>query len=312
MVRRFWVWVTLLLCLVPAGAAAQTADACGVADGFQGLRRTDPFPRGEVVLTFDDGPQPKATARLLELLEEERLPATFFVVGVWIRADTYQLIARMVASGHEVGNHTYSHDELLTRRGWGIDYVQGQYALTHVLIELSLLATSPSEFGQLYRRVIGSKPGRPLSPAQVRARWRSIEQEHFALLAERGYEAGRRVYPLRFLRPPGGIPYEGRWPQSMRDEHAAAALRLGLRTVLWHGISGDTVRGRLNDATFLQRNVRFHSQRGGVLLFHDRMRRDAMKHALHQLATDPGLRVVSLGSAVDAKYACQPSTVASR
>lgn len=303
MARGFWVWVLAVLCLRPGEA---------LADGFQGLARTDPFERGEVVLTFDDGPQPQATRKLLDLLDAERLPAAFFVVGLWIRTDTYQLIQRMVASGHEVGTHTYSHDERLTRRGWGVDYVQAQYALTHVLVELALLATSPDDFARLYLRVMGSKPGRPLSPAQVRARFRGIEQRHGALLAERGYSAERRVYPMRFARPPGGMPYEGRWPKAMRDEHEGAIARLGMLTVLWHGISGDTVRGRSNDRQFLQQNVRYHSRRGGVLLFHDRMRHDAMKSALESLARDPALRVVSLSRAVEAKYASRSSALAAR
>lgn len=303
MKRCFWLWVVAALCLLPA--AARATECSGLdEDGFQGLRRTDRFGRGRVVLTFDDGPQPSSTRKVLDVLDEERLQATFFVVGWWIRADTYHLIQRMVASGHDIGNHTYSHDERLTRRGWGVDYVQGQYVLAHVLIELSLLATSPKDFGALYRRVFESKPGRLLSPAQVRARWRRIEQNHLELLAERGYGAERRVYPLLFARPPGGMPYEGSWPKSMRSEHEAALARLGLLTVLWHGISGDTVLGRLDDATFLQRNVRFHSRRGGILLLHDRMRHDAMKASLRTLAGDSALRVVSLRSAVEEKYAC--------
>jgi peptidoglycan/xylan/chitin deacetylase (PgdA/CDA1 family) len=310
MARLFWVWAAWLSFVGaawPAPAAAEEAAAsCGLPDdGFQGLRRTDPFERGQVVLTFDDGPQPAPTKKLLDALDEQRLPATFFVVGLWIRSSTYQLIQRMAASGYEIGTHTYSHDEQLTRRGWGVDYVEGQYALTHVLVELALLATSPEDFDQLYRRAFERKPGRPLSPAQVRARWRAIERNHLALLAERGFDPEHRVYRMLFARPPGGIPYEGRWPKSMRDEHEAALRRLGLLNVLWHGISGDTVLGRLNDSEFLQRNVRFYAKRGGILLMHDRMRRDALAAALARLAQDPSLHVTSLRSAVSAKYSCE-------
>jgi peptidoglycan/xylan/chitin deacetylase (PgdA/CDA1 family) len=314
MTRFFWAWVAVLWCICGAAAPVFAADAppsaappavCVLDDAaYQGLRRTDAFAPGEVVLTFDDGPQPLPTKKLLDLLDEHGFKATFFVVGLWVRADTYQLIQRMVQSGHDVGTHTYSHDEYLTRRGWGVDYIEGQYALTHVMVELALLATSPKDFKQLYQRVVGHKPGVVLTKAQVRTQWRSIERNHLKLLVERGFGAGHRLYPMLFARPPGGIPYEGHWPKSMRDQHEAALRNLGLLNVLWHGGSGDTVLGKLNDSQFLLDNVRYHTKKGGILLIHDRMRHDALKAALERLAKDPKLSVSTLKSAVARKYSC--------
>jgi peptidoglycan/xylan/chitin deacetylase (PgdA/CDA1 family) len=317
MTRLFWVWAAVLACICgsskPASAEAVLAATppalCALDDtaAYRGLRRSDAFGAGEVVLTFDDGPQPVPTKKLLDVLERHGYTATFFVVGSWIRADTYQLIQRMVTSGHEIGTHTYSHDERLTRRGWGVEYIEGQYELTHVLVEISLLATSGKDFKDLYRRVFEHMPGVPLSPAQVRRQWRNIERNHLELLAERGFDAQHRVYPMLFARPPGGIPYEGHWPKSMRDEHEAALRNLGLLNVLWHGGSGDTVLGRLDDPQFLLDNLRFHSKRGGILLIHDRMRHDALKAAFERIAQDPKIHVTTLRSAMAAKYACAPS-----
>jgi peptidoglycan/xylan/chitin deacetylase (PgdA/CDA1 family) len=315
MTRLFWIWAALMTCICGRVSPAFAADPlvhgappalCAWDEGeqYQGLRRADVFAPGEVALTFDDGPQPVPTKKLLDVLDAHGYSATFFVVGLWVRADTYQLIQRMVKNGHEIGTHTYSHDEHLTRRGWGVDYIEGQYELTHVLVELALLATSSKEFNQLYRRVFEHKPGAPLSPSQVRAQWRSIERNHLQLLGERGFDAEHRVYPMLFARPPGGIPYEGHWPKSMRDEHEAALRRLGLLNVLWHGGSGDTVLGRLDDEQFLLDNVRFHTKRGGILLIHDRMRHDALKAAFERIAKDPRIHVTTLKSAVAAKYAC--------
>lgn len=320
MARLFWAWVALLSCIcgrpqpVLAAApliAATESEPCSwdAAESYRGLRRQDAFERGQVVLTFDDGPQPLPTARLLDLLDEHHYQATFFVVGLWVRPDTYELIQRMVKSGHEIGTHTYSHDEYLTRRGWGVAYVEGQYELTHVLVELALLARSGDDFKQLYRRVFERKVGVPLEPSQVRALWQSIERNHLHLLEERGYSAERRVYPMLFARPPGGIPYEGHWPKSMRVEHEAALAHLGLLNVLWHGGSGDTVRDRLDDPQFLLDNVRYHTKKGGILLIHDRMRGDALKTALERLARDPKLSVGSLRDAVAKKYSCNASTL---
>jgi peptidoglycan/xylan/chitin deacetylase (PgdA/CDA1 family) len=318
MTRGFWVWAAVLWCICgsarPALAEAPLAPAAEPAlcvwddaEPYQGLRRSDHFAAGEVALTFDDGPQPGPTKKLLDVLDAHDYSATFFVVGLWVRRDTYQLIQRMVASGHEIGTHTYSHDEYLTRRGWGVDYIEGQYELTHVLVELALLARSPQDFDDLYRRVLEHKPGVVLSPAQVRAEWRSMLRNHLQMLAEHGFDAEHRVYPMLFARPPGGIPYEGHWPKAMRVEHETALRHLGLLNVLWHGGSGDTVRGKLDDPQFLEDNVRFHSRRGGILLIHDRMRHDALKAAFERLARDPKIHVTTLRSAVAEKYACEPS-----
>lgn len=65
-----------------------------------------------VALTFDDGPYPPYTGQVLDILREEGVPATFFVIGR--NAEKYpDLVRRMVAEGHQVGNHTYNHVDLL-------------------------------------------------------------------------------------------------------------------------------------------------------------------------------------------------------
>ena len=66
-----------------------------------------------VALTFDDGPNPEFTSRILDILAEKNVRATFFMVGRHVLK--YPLIARkVVAEGHEVGNHTFSHRDLMT------------------------------------------------------------------------------------------------------------------------------------------------------------------------------------------------------
>jgi peptidoglycan-N-acetylglucosamine deacetylase len=61
-----------------------------------------------IALTFDDGPHPKMTERLLAVLEQEKVPATFFVVGKMAERYPY-LVQEIAAAGHEVSNHTYNH-----------------------------------------------------------------------------------------------------------------------------------------------------------------------------------------------------------
>lgn len=65
----------------------------------------------KIALTFDDGPDDKYTAQVLDMLKNYHVKATFFVLGS--RAERHpELIARMVREGHIVGNHTYSHANL--------------------------------------------------------------------------------------------------------------------------------------------------------------------------------------------------------
>lgn len=64
-----------------------------------------------VALTFDDGPHPVHTPLLLDILKQAKAPATFFVVGVRVEQSP-ELVQRMVAEGHEVANHSYSHQNL--------------------------------------------------------------------------------------------------------------------------------------------------------------------------------------------------------
>lgn len=64
-----------------------------------------------VAMTFDDGPHPRNTPRLLDMLRERNIKATFYVIGR--NVDMYpEIVRRIVAEGHEIGNHTYTHRNL--------------------------------------------------------------------------------------------------------------------------------------------------------------------------------------------------------
>lgn len=65
----------------------------------------------EIALTFDDGPHPVWTEKLLDGLRERGICATFFVIGKSAE-ECPELIQRMLAEGNQVGNHTYSHVQL--------------------------------------------------------------------------------------------------------------------------------------------------------------------------------------------------------
>lgn len=65
-----------------------------------------------VALTFDDGPYSPYTEQVLDILKEYQVPATFFVVGQNVDKNP-QLVARIAREGHQLGNHTYHHVDLL-------------------------------------------------------------------------------------------------------------------------------------------------------------------------------------------------------
>ena len=67
----------------------------------------------QIALTFDDGPHPKLTPRILKILAQYGIPATFFMVGENVL--NYPEAARaVIEAGHEVGNHTFTHPHIAT------------------------------------------------------------------------------------------------------------------------------------------------------------------------------------------------------
>lgn len=75
------------------------------------LRRVSGGGKKVVALTFDDGPWPGQTAKILDILKAEKVPATFFPIGLRVKREP-GLAKRIVAEGHALGNHTYRHIDL--------------------------------------------------------------------------------------------------------------------------------------------------------------------------------------------------------
>ncbi len=74
---------------------------------FSSVRNNGNF----IALTFDDGPHPRNTPRLLDMLRQRNIPATFYVIGKSVNLHP-EITRRIVAEGHEIGNHTYNHPNL--------------------------------------------------------------------------------------------------------------------------------------------------------------------------------------------------------
>jgi peptidoglycan/xylan/chitin deacetylase (PgdA/CDA1 family) len=122
------VWRASLLAAMVWSAAAQAADcprsgALGTSRilsvdaattprvGLKSFPQTLPLRDHEVVLTFDDGPSPPMTSRVLAALARECVRATFFLIGK-SASEHPALVRRMAAEGHTVGHHTWQHQNL--------------------------------------------------------------------------------------------------------------------------------------------------------------------------------------------------------
>jgi peptidoglycan/xylan/chitin deacetylase (PgdA/CDA1 family) len=80
--------------------------------GSKSFPQTLPLADKEVVLTFDDGPYPPTTTKVLRALAQECVHATFFLIGQHA-AEHPDLVRRIAAEGHTIGHHTWSHRSLM-------------------------------------------------------------------------------------------------------------------------------------------------------------------------------------------------------
>lgn len=123
--RKRWICLWLCASLVFLWAGKLPTDIA--ADGAAQIPRENHY----VALTFDDGPRRGSTDRLLDGLRERGASATFFLVGE--QAEQYpDLVKRMQAEGHQVGNHTWSHVRL---EGASTDVIQEEVGKNEKLLE---------------------------------------------------------------------------------------------------------------------------------------------------------------------------------
>lgn len=94
------------------GMAAPAAAAAGGTDPHNLVAYSSAVVDGPyIAMTFDDGPNPETTPRLLKMLEQRGIKATFFVLGSRAIASP-NIIKQMIAQGHEVANHSWDHPQL--------------------------------------------------------------------------------------------------------------------------------------------------------------------------------------------------------
>lgn len=67
-----------------------------------------------LAMTFDDGPHPSLTPKLLDILKERNIKCTFFLIGAQVKMYP-AIVRRIIEEGHEIGNHTWTHCSLTSR-----------------------------------------------------------------------------------------------------------------------------------------------------------------------------------------------------
>jgi peptidoglycan-N-acetylglucosamine deacetylase len=107
------VAVTIVaVCIAQVMFGVPTARAASCPAPIQAvLDHTPPTLERTVALTFDDGPLPQNTPQILDVLRARGVKATFFVTGSNVSAHP-ELVRQIVAEGHAIGNHTWSHPNL--------------------------------------------------------------------------------------------------------------------------------------------------------------------------------------------------------
>jgi len=118
---------------------------------------------GSVALTFDDGPHPGSTDRILDVLADLQVPATFFCVGKNARAHP-ELLRRIEAEGHAIGSHSFTHPHPRETRHGALraEYRDGRAAVEDVLGREVRLFRPPhghlNPAGALMIRRLGMQP----------------------------------------------------------------------------------------------------------------------------------------------------------
>jgi cellulose synthase/poly-beta-1,6-N-acetylglucosamine synthase-like glycosyltransferase/peptidoglycan/xylan/chitin deacetylase (PgdA/CDA1 family) len=101
---------------IQAGAPLKGSRPLLAAHGDH-LRSPQPDPGKRIALTFDDGPDPRWTPKVLDVLRREHVAGTFFMVGSQA-ARHPDLVREVERAGHEIGNHTFTHAGMSAGPGW--------------------------------------------------------------------------------------------------------------------------------------------------------------------------------------------------
>jgi peptidoglycan/xylan/chitin deacetylase (PgdA/CDA1 family) len=101
----------LLLCAFTAGAQDPNSTPSPTPTAKPGTYFQARVDQPYIAMTFDDGPSAENTPRLLDMLRQRNIKVTFFMIGQNVAANP-DIVRRILADGHEIGNHTWTHPQL--------------------------------------------------------------------------------------------------------------------------------------------------------------------------------------------------------
>jgi len=248
-----------------------------------------------VALSFDDGPHAEFTPEVLEILERYGAKATFFLIGE--RAELHpELVERIWAAGHEIGNHCWRDRTVLGH----------SRARFEEELERTEFAMAQSKSGPLRKAgptTAESKKKQIPNPPRGGGFGMTIEESGgassggraaTAVLKDRRYtETIERPARTRFFRAPGGVA----WPWQLR-----LARERGYTCVLGCAYPHDPMRPPVKHIRWL---VEKNLAPGTIVILHDGIRDasrsvSALPHILEE-GKRRGLRFVSIGELVDAR-----------
>lgn len=154
------------------------------------------MPAGTIALTFDDGPDPRWTPQILDVLRRHRAHATFFVVGARVNEHP-ELVRRILAEGHELGSHTFTHADLAALPDWRRDL---ELNLTRTAI-----AGATDRYATLFRPPFSAGPT-SLTADDVSALRAAARSGHVAVLADRDTVDWRRPGVDAIVAAASGAP----------------------------------------------------------------------------------------------------------
>lgn len=213
-----------------------------------------PRSSSDVALTFDDGPDPNHTPRLLDVLRALAIPATFFVIGE--RAERYpDLVRRIIAEGHALGGHSYYHSSP--------DQTPARQLMAEVARTCDVLDNLSGESTRLFR-----PPHGRLTVAKVLRLWQrgqsvvlwNVDPKDFACELAREVSSRLATRPLQggdVVLMHDNVPYASEVIPALADDVFGRGLRfttvvpwvlgnsLGERSPLGHPEVGPRVSSRL-------------------------------------------------------------------
>ena len=237
--------LVIVLCVLVAAALTFLVWACSrIGSGVWIKAQCRDLRPGKVTLTFDDGPDPEVTPKVLDVLDIYGVKAYFFVTGS--KAEKHpELIRLIVSRGHTVGNHTYTHSPLFPVSGK--TFIEDDIRACDSVIDLAVQEAAPTSDSR----------GPGLSASAVAA-------------PEPGLSASAASPEPRLFRPPFGVT---------NPDIAKILKHTGHKVIGWDVRSFDTVH--LKDSLAPSEldaaigkclgNILRKSRPGSVILLHDRL-----------------------------------------